>query len=231
MLAGHGRLWRANKRLRSLSISAAILTLLLFFFFRRPSTPYAGLTNTSLAQNETLGFGAIYVLTEDTTTWRVQGLLKAAELTGIRLTIPVELHLSDEAVLSHLGGEQPKTVLNEIRALLNYIALLEKFLLTGYATALFVEDDVDFGVDIKSQLQRISETILANSGGPMEPHSPDLIEDVSAQRNSKLPYGTDWDVLWLGHFGFEFTEDSETWPYDDHHALQWDHLTSEFNTY
>ncbi len=110
-----------------------------YLYFDKSST---GLTSPS---NATLGFGALYVLTEDTATWRVQGLLSAAKLTELRFTIPVQKRPTDQDILLHLKGDSATTVLDEIRAVLNYISLLEGFLRSGYETALFVEDDVDFG--------------------------------------------------------------------------------------
>lgn len=228
MRVASARTWRAKRRIRSFSVGAIILLILLVLFYRTSSSNITELEDFSSARNGTLGFGAIYILTEDTTTWRVEGLRKAAQLTGIQLTIPVQRHLSDENVLEHLGGEEPTTILNEIRALLNYLALLEAFLQTGYETALIVEDDVDFSVGIKSQMDEISKTILENRVSTLK---SDPIEGLVEIIKNEYPYNSDWDILWLGHFGLEFTQDSEVWPYHDPYALPWDRLTSEFNNY
>ena len=203
----------------------------------------AGLESKSAAQNETLGFGAIYVLTEDVNTWRVQGLLRAANLVGLQLRIPIQHHPSDDEVYTHLAGDEPPQFLDEIRAVLNYIRLLETFLDTGYETALFFEDDVDFGVDIKAQMDVISLEFLTHNPNH-EGHRVDAAEDHKEtddqlQGNELLqndihehPYGKGlWDVLWLGHFGVELTPQTLIWYYHDSFALPWDRLNSTFNNY
>jgi hypothetical protein len=53
-------------------------------------------------------------------------------------------------------------------------------------TAFIVEDDVDWDVRIKMQVQLISDRVRNFTGVP---------------DSDPAPYGTDWDVLWLGHCG------------------------------
>ncbi|KAK3683133.1 hypothetical protein LTR37_020520 [Vermiconidia calcicola] len=147
-----------------------------------------GHASASAAQNETLGFGQIFVLTEDYSTWRAQGLREAAKFTGIRLTIPVQPHMPDEQ--------------------------------SGHETALFLEDDVDFGMDIKAQMQLVSEAIL---GFASKRYADNEVSDY--------PYGKDWDVLWIGHYGVEVTQNTREVSYTDPFALDWGLLTSTFTDY
>ncbi len=55
-------------------------------------------------------------------------------------------------------------------------------------TALVMEDDTDWDVDFRSQLENfaLGSQVLANIPRGHTPHSP---------------YGDDWDLLWLGHCG------------------------------
>ncbi|KAK5169029.1 uncharacterized protein LTR77_006338 [Saxophila tyrrhenica] len=210
-------------------LRVTFLFLILFFVFRYYLASEKTPASLPSSLNATLGFGALYVLTEDTSTWRVQGLLSAAKLTGLRFTIPVQQRPTDSDISVHLNGDEVATVLDEIRAVLNYISLLETFLRSGRETALFVEDDVDFGIHIKAQMGNISSTILAQTA---------TAEDISAEGDdqpplfSQYPYGKDaWDVLWIGHFGLEYTTKTKVWDYRDPQALPWDRLTSKFNNY
>ncbi|QDS70123.1 hypothetical protein FKW77_005398 [Venturia effusa] len=62
-----------------------------------------------------------------------------------------------------------------------------KFVISSrFSTALIVEDDVDWDVDILSQVQQLSDNIR-------------LFFNVGPQNAS--PYGSGWDVLWIGHCG------------------------------
>ncbi|SMY28582.1 unnamed protein product [Zymoseptoria tritici ST99CH_1A5] len=170
------------------------------------------------ASNDTLGFGAIYVLTENTTTWRVQGLIRAANLTGLSIQIPVQDHISDEAVLAHTGKE-PTEGYGHARALLNHLSLLETFLASDHSTALIFEDDVDFSIHIRSQMSLISGAFYNHSAQNPESRHLD-------------PYlHSTWDIFWPGHFGMQFADNVDIFHYKDSHALPWAHLTSEFNNY
>ncbi|KAI5358448.1 hypothetical protein Slin15195_G108970 [Septoria linicola] len=179
------------------------------------STPGAG--------NATLGFGAIYVLTEDVSTWRVQSLLQAAKLAGLRIEVPVQEKPSDEAVRAQVGGE-PEEGYGHARALLNHLALLDKIAQSPHETALIMEDDVDFGLQIRSQMELVSKAFWDHAN--LAPESRGSAEEVLH------PYREhEWDIFWPGHFGMSFIEGSDVFKYHDPHALPWDRLTTQFNNY
>lgn len=54
-------------------------------------------------------------------------------------------------------------------------------------TALLFEDDADWDVNLKHQLYDMATGTRA------------LQEDTASQSSSPSPYGSDWDLLWLGH--------------------------------
>jgi hypothetical protein len=195
-------------------IACAILGLLTYIStvgFDTPQNAWNG------ADNATLGFGGIFVLTENTHTWRVQGLDRASELVGLDLTVPVQRPKTEEDVHEYLKGDNLEGHIDYVKATLSYISLLQRFVNSGYETALFVEDDVDFSTMIKTQM-----SILADELSTPETDTSDPAD----------PYGkANWDVLWLGHYGVEFTEQTQISHYADPHALPWTSLTSNFNNY
>ncbi|KAF2429957.1 hypothetical protein EJ08DRAFT_256836 [Tothia fuscella] len=71
--------------------------------------------------------------------------------------------------------------------------------MSGFSTALIVEDDVDWDVRIATQMQRLSGS------------ARELFE---VSDSDPAPYGTDWDVIWIGHCG-EKAEDSAHLDYRD----------------
>ena len=221
-----------SKRLAFALVSLLATTLLLL----RQSDTGVLLLHSSQAitpsQNSTLGFGAIYILTKDDTTWRIQGLRQAAKLTGLQLKIAVQRHLSDDEVYAYLNGNEPVTELNEIRAVMNYLGLLDVFIKSGHETAFFMEDDVDFGIDIKPQMEIISNMIHAYYLGSMSQHGIDRTQEEVLSELATYPYGKEkWDVFWMGHYGIELTNDQSIVHYDDPYALPWERLTSSFNNY
>ena len=226
------RLLKGKFRILLLLLACAIFAR---YYFPFPTRRTAGLdhggasTSTSTARNETLGFGAIYVLTIDDSTWRVQGLHQAAKLTGLRLRIPVQKRPSEDEVNAYLAGDELSQIPNEVRATLDYLSLIDEFLLTGYETALFLEDDADFGLNVRFQMASIADAILAES--VLNREDSDFSE-ASLSAFTRYPYGKDqWDVFWLGHFGVEFTKDTQVIRYSDRFALPWDRLVSDFNNY
>lgn len=213
-------------------ISILFLALSTLYYLRPAHLSFRSSPNISRAHNETLGFGAIYVLTDDDTSWRVLGLRQAADFAGLRLTIPVQLHPSDQDVDTYLDGAKLTTIPKDIRAAINYASLLDIFLSSDYETALFFEDDVDFDVGIKSQMEIISDTLLSHISKDLRPDHEDGLLKETHTVVTPYPYGKDgWDVFWIGHYGVEFTKESQMIPYTDPHALPWDHLTSKYNNY
>lgn len=70
-------------------------------------------------------------------------------------------------------------------------------------SALIMEDDMDWDVRLKPQLERVAQGARALFKSPLNPISP---------------YGDDWDILWLGHCGEVFPEsldENKDKPVDD----------------
>lgn len=69
----------------------------------------------------------------------------------------------------------------------------------NYSSALIMEDDMDWDVRLKTQLEKFATGARTMfPAGAAEPH-------VSSTHNPS-PYGDDWDLLWLGHCGEVFPE-------------------------
>ncbi|KAI6854318.1 hypothetical protein KC338_g9318 [Hortaea werneckii] len=172
----------------------------------------------SSAINTTLGFGAILVLATAQDTWRVQGLRKAAESLGISLSIPT-IEPPDEVLVnaSPIDTDDPNSVLDSYRASLSHVALLQRFLDLNVETALILEDDVDFGINIKEQMAAFSDALWSSAGSEASHHHGDPYDMAS------------WDILWLGHCGLELVANTQMTYYRDPYALGWDRLTGCLN--
>jgi hypothetical protein len=58
--------------------------------------------------------------------------------------------------------------------------------MSGFSTALILEDDIDFDLRVATQMQLMSKGVR---------------ELLKIPDTDLTPYGTDWDVIWIGHCG------------------------------
>ena len=123
-------------------------------------------------------------------SWRTRGLEAAAKLTGLEFTVPVQPHNPEELVKAFekigadTGARTPAH--GSATAWFSHLDLLKYVIASGLETAFIVEDDVDWDVRLKQQIKLISDNVRKYTNVP---------------DTDPAPYGTDWDVLWLGHCG------------------------------
>ncbi|OTA93708.1 glycosyltransferase family 25 protein [Hypoxylon sp. CO27-5] len=190
-----------NKRSLVLAVIALVLVLGLLqsrynvYTPLRKQKPAASQSPRDVAANSTLGFQKLLALSTKP-SWRTRGLEAAANLTGLEFTIPPQGQNSDELVkaFQNLGADKGAKVpaYGSARAWLSHLDLLKYVVASGLETAFIVEDDVDWDVRIKSEMSLVSDNVRAYTG---------IKEDDPA------PFGTNWDVLWLGHCGSIITDD------------------------
>lgn len=144
------------------------------------------LTGANAAGNSTLGFQKILALSH-APSWRSRGLLRAATHSGLEVDIPKQPQWSQELIdafryMGPLGSLHPKQ--GAALAWLAHLDLVKYFIMSDYDTALILEDDVDWDVNIKEQTVRIAEAVRAYT---------------NVTGTEEAPYGRWWDVLWMGH--------------------------------
>jgi GR25 family glycosyltransferase involved in LPS biosynthesis len=125
------------------------------------------------------------------TSWRLNGLREAAQLTGIDYDTPIQPDWSENDV-DHFRGihdasRNAKIGPGETRAWLGHLNAIQDMIAREDSTALFMEDDVDWDILLKQQLVRVAPLIRQVSGSS------------SFNRSQLSPYGDAWDMLWLGH--------------------------------
>lgn len=69
-------------------------------------------------------------------------------------------------------------------AWLAHIDLLKYVIERGYGSALIMEDDIDWDVDVRNQTLLIANAVRNLTNQPEIPFAP---------------YGLEWDVMWMGH--------------------------------
>ncbi|KAL5343578.1 hypothetical protein BJX70DRAFT_115077 [Aspergillus crustosus] len=74
-----------------------------------------------------------------------------------------------------------------------HLDVMQRVVSEGLGSAIIMEDDADWDITIKTQLQSFAIAVGALQG------VGDKVTDS--------PYGDDWDILWLGHCGLECRND------------------------
>ncbi|KAI1093515.1 glycosyltransferase family 25 protein [Rostrohypoxylon terebratum] len=148
-----------------------------------------------LAANSTLGFQKLLALSTKP-SWRTRGLQAAANLTSLEFTVPPQGHNSDDLVkaFQNIGADRgAKTpAYGSAKAWLSHLDLLRYVIASDFETAFIVEDDVDWDVRIKEEMRLVSDNVRAYTG---------------VEEDDRAPFGTSWDILWLGHCGSIITDD------------------------
>ncbi|PSK40018.1 Procollagen galactosyltransferase 1 [Elsinoe australis] len=151
--------------------------------FRRPEVLEPDIADSeSSAANATLGFQSILALSQGT-KWRVDGLRAAGQASGITVTIPPQPKWS-EPFIKAFEEFGPVEAHGAAMAWLGHIDLLKFVILNGWGSALILEDDMDWDVDVRKQTPSIANAVVKLTGG---------------RRTDRAPYGLEWDVMWLGH--------------------------------
>ncbi len=76
----------------------------------------------------------------------------------------------------------------------------------GLESALIMEDDMDWDVRLKPQLERIALGSRSVLSGLPPILAPAAVAALTKPGPPSSPYGDGWDVLWLGHCGEHFPE-------------------------
>ncbi|KAK7962394.1 uncharacterized protein PG986_003219 [Apiospora aurea] len=148
--------------------------------------------------NSTLGFSKIFVIGLPERTDKRDAMTLTSSLTGFNLEwidgVKGEA-VPDKAIPFGKNRDNlPNTYLGSWRSHMNAIrrqVLLRRIVEEDLESALIMEDDMDWDVRLRSQLETVAKGTRALLSSGSQPNSP---------------YGDSWDLLWLGHCGEIFPE-------------------------
>ena len=137
-------------------------------------------------QNASLGFERVMLINLPKRSDKLDASTLAASFTGFNFTVVEGVKNEDVAAVSlpWVFDEKAPNVHGCWRAHLNAIRTVVH---EGLSSALIIEDDSDWDVNLKAQLASIAagtQKLQCTAEKHKEPHSP---------------YGDGWDLLWLGH--------------------------------
>ena len=169
----------------------------------RPSTPSSKPDSFELPpqtvaqiQNASLGFERVMLINLPMRTDKLDASSLAASFTGFNFTVVDGVRNEDVAPVSlpWVFDEDAPNVHGCWRAHLNAIRTVVH---EGLSTALILEDDADWDVNLKAQLP------------PIAAGTQKLQHTAEKHKKPHSPYGDDWDLLWLGHCSSELRTDAE----------------------
>ncbi|KAK9795975.1 putative Glycosyltransferase family 28 N-terminal domain-containing protein [Seiridium cardinale] len=193
-------------------------------YFRSKGKKYGGLSVNDV-HNSTLGFEKIFILSLPSRTDRRDSLTLAAALSDLDIELidgVLGSTVPDRAIPSIPGQRRlPDPSIGSWRGHMNAIREVVR---RNLSSALILEDDADWDVRIRDQLDSFAlstraliqplegtEVGYADSTYPRPPLGPmPTVPDISFNQLPHTtvpivsPYGDDWDVLWLGHCGMHF---------------------------
>ncbi|KAG9237516.1 hypothetical protein BJ875DRAFT_149039 [Amylocarpus encephaloides] len=149
-----------------------------------------------------LSFQSILALSVNP-SWRTRGLSAAAKYTGLEIDVLEQPPISREMVQAFKKIESSigKTPSNgSAYAWLAHLDVIKHAITSNMESVLIIEDDVDWDVNIKHQMQLVSDNIRK-------------FTEVNA--TDATPYGHAWDLLWLGHCGEHTDADTPRIEFSD----------------
>jgi len=152
-------------------------------------------------RNSTLGFEKIFVIGLKERSDKRDALALMASVTGVKLEWIEGVKgadVPDKAL--PLGWDREKMSDSNLGSWRGHMEAIKRIVDEDLSSALIMEDDMDWDIAIKNQLYQFalgSHEIQA--GLTPEPRPDDQCRDS--------PYGSHWDLLWLGSCSSTFPED------------------------
>ena len=138
-------------------------------------------------RNATLGFGNVYVINMKSRMDKLDAMKLAASLTDFRFdVIPAVDGSQVSAKVLTTDFPESDNHDGQIGCWRSHLSFAHRIIENNLASAMIIEDDADWDVNFRSQLEHIalgSQTLLdtPKKGAPFS------------------PYGDGWDLIWLGH--------------------------------
>ncbi|PBP20863.1 hypothetical protein BUE80_DR008440 [Diplocarpon rosae] len=179
------------------------------------TTPSSPITEPGLVTNATLGFERVFAVGLAERSDKRDALTLISSLTGFRINW-IEGVRGESVVDKALpyGIDRVKLWETNLGSWRGHINAVRTIVEEGISTALIMEDDMDWDVRLKDQLQHIAAG--ARTLQPLPTHPP------------ASPYGDDWDLLWLGHCGEVFPEVLEEYASMDPNSPDFVYVSTKY---
>ncbi|KAF3914089.1 hypothetical protein AA313_de0204412 [Arthrobotrys entomopaga] len=157
-----------------------------------PSIAHAIPNDDVVAQvrNETLGFGAIILISLKIRTDRQDAVSLIASQAGIKITHVIDAVKGEDIHLKAYpyGTARTDLPLPYLGSWRSHMDAFKYIIDNRIETALVLEDDIDWDIYVKDQLTSFSNALRSNP----------LRKPLTTDELTRAPYGLDWDVMHLG---------------------------------
>lgn len=158
--------------------------------------------------NGTLGFGKVFVVGLPERSDKRDAMALASSLTGFDVEWIDGVRgesIPDKAV--PFGVDRKILMETNLGSWRGHMNAIRRIVQDNLDSALIMEDDMDWDVRLKPQLE-----LTAAGARAVMSSLPDTLFPTGRPSDTTAaiplsPYGDDWDVLWLGHCGEPFPED------------------------
>nr|OQO26603.1 hypothetical protein B0A51_08284 [Rachicladosporium sp. CCFEE 5018] len=161
---------------------------------------------TGAHANTTLGFGAIIAVSRPGSSRR-EGLIRAANITEIDITIPDQPQWTAEDIANLRAAENSTITRGSALAWLGHLTAIRYFLHnTTLSTVLILEDDVDFSLHLRTHHIPLAATAMRMIASNLTiPPSP---RNHKSRLQNYWGIPNTWDLLYLGHCGDFYAPES-----------------------
>ncbi|OJJ47380.1 hypothetical protein ASPZODRAFT_1947666 [Penicilliopsis zonata CBS 506.65] len=187
---------RRQAPLYGLGVAAIVMIILPASLFIWPAHPVPIAAGDHLVahqdpiRNGTLGFQKIFAINLPTRSDKRDNLILASALSNIHIEFVDGVTADEVNPASYPYNWHTEFTQTEYGVRRAHINAMERIVEEGLGSALIIEDDADWDVSLKTQLQSFAHAVRALQGAD---------EAIS-------PYGDAWDVLWMGHCGITCAE-------------------------
>ena len=138
-------------------------------------------------RNETMGFGNVYVVNMPERMDKLDAMKLTASLTGFNFeVIPAVNGRKVSAKVLSKDFPEGENHDGQVGCWRSHLSIAHKIIENNLASAMILEDDADWDVALRSQLEHFALG------------SQSLLE-TSTKTVPFSPYGDGWDMIWLGH--------------------------------
>ncbi|PYI09564.1 hypothetical protein BO78DRAFT_308143 [Aspergillus sclerotiicarbonarius CBS 121057] len=152
-------------------------------------------------RNQTLGFERIFCINLPSRTDKRDAIVLGSSITQFRVDWVDGVSSEDMSPKAYPPrfdeADRPRMLPGEIGSWRAHVNAMQRIVAERLSTALILEDDVDWDVTLKTQLHDFAQGALALQPKPHSTHNR------PPHSSSSSPYGTEWDLLWLGHCGMK----------------------------
>ncbi|CRL18852.1 unnamed protein product [Penicillium camemberti] len=210
-------------KLRFVQLLFVLFGVVFFLFKLRPSIPAPtqqvwgdrhDRDDFDAIRNETLGFQKVFAINLVSRPDKRDNIILGSSLSNFHVEWIDGVTPDEVDVKSYPYNWNHDHKTTEYAARRAHVNGLQRIVHERLGSAIIMEDDSDWDVSIKVQLQSFAHAVRA-----LQPQ----------KGPSQSPYGDDWDILWLGHCGmscktdlpFYLTPNDPTIPMPHHFLPQW----------